>query len=164
MSEIIGDKQVFSLAEVMRSIQKTITERYGSSFWVKAEMNKLNYYKHSGHCYPDLVVGPVRGVLDVDEHRAVVRGERQAGHFAATGTDEEAPQFPLGLHVERHLSALRIHQVARDHRQHLIVGVVGEGLFTVVGLDPQHAATVERQPGRHGVRQSRRAVDPDRQR
>ena len=55
MSEIIGDKQVFSLAEVMRSIQKTITERYGSSFWVKAEMNKLNYYKHSGHCYPDLV-------------------------------------------------------------------------------------------------------------
>lgn len=55
MSELINDKRVFSLAEVMKSIQKTITDRYSSSFWVKAEMNKLNYYKHSGHCYPELV-------------------------------------------------------------------------------------------------------------
>lgn len=55
MSEIINNKKVFSLVEVMRSIQKTITERYGSAFWVKAEMNKLNFYNHSGHCYPELV-------------------------------------------------------------------------------------------------------------
>ncbi|MDR2385115.1 MAG: exodeoxyribonuclease VII large subunit [Tannerella sp.] len=55
MSEIIKNKSVFSLLEVMNSIRKTITNRYKSSFWVKAEMNKLNFYKHSGHCYPDLI-------------------------------------------------------------------------------------------------------------
>lgn len=55
MSEEIGNKKVFSLFEVLRSIQSTITNRYGSAFWVKAEMNKLNFYQHSGHCYPDLV-------------------------------------------------------------------------------------------------------------
>lgn len=55
MSENVSDKTVFSLSQVMRSIQKTIQQRYASPFWVKAEMNKLNYYKHSGHCYPDLV-------------------------------------------------------------------------------------------------------------
>ena len=55
MSEIVNGKTVFSLLEVTKSIQKTISERYTTSFWVKAEMNKLNFYQHSGHCYPELV-------------------------------------------------------------------------------------------------------------
>lgn len=55
MPETVNEKQIFSLLEVTASIQKTIADRYKSSFWVKAEMNKLNYYKHSGHCYPELV-------------------------------------------------------------------------------------------------------------
>jgi exodeoxyribonuclease VII large subunit len=55
LSELIRGKTVFSLLEVTKSIQKTIAERYSSAFWMKAEMNKLNYYKQSGHCYPELV-------------------------------------------------------------------------------------------------------------
>ena len=55
MTEILNNRKVFSLLEVTSSIQKTIADRYASSFWVKAEMNKLNYYKLSGHCYPDIV-------------------------------------------------------------------------------------------------------------
>jgi exodeoxyribonuclease VII large subunit len=55
MPQKADDKQIFSLQEVTSSIQKTLAFRYTSSFWVKAEMNKLNYYPHSGHCYPDLV-------------------------------------------------------------------------------------------------------------
>jgi exodeoxyribonuclease VII large subunit len=55
LSELIRGKTVFSLLEVTKSIQKTIAERYNSAFWMKAEMNKLNYYKQSGHCYPELV-------------------------------------------------------------------------------------------------------------
>lgn len=55
VAQIIGDKKIFSLLEVTQSIQKTLAERYRSAFWVKAEMNKLNLYSHSGHCYPELV-------------------------------------------------------------------------------------------------------------
>jgi len=55
MSETLNDRKIFSLLEVSKSIQKTLSERYKNSFWVKAEMNKLNYYSHSGHCYPELV-------------------------------------------------------------------------------------------------------------
>lgn len=55
MPEIVNDKKVFSLLEVTNSIKKTLSNRYKSSFWVKAEMSKLNYYPHSGHCYPVLV-------------------------------------------------------------------------------------------------------------
>lgn len=55
MPESIENKTVFSLLEVSRSIQKTISERYQSLYWIKAEINKLNHYTHSGHCYPELV-------------------------------------------------------------------------------------------------------------
>lgn len=55
MPEIIHTRKIFSLSEVTRSIQHTLAKRYTSTFWVKAEMIKLNYYPHSGHCYPDLV-------------------------------------------------------------------------------------------------------------
>lgn len=55
MPETVNNKKIFSLLEVTSSIQKTLSARYTSSFWVKAEMNKLNFYKQSGHCYPDLV-------------------------------------------------------------------------------------------------------------
>ncbi|MDP4290274.1 MAG: exodeoxyribonuclease VII large subunit, partial [Bacteroidota bacterium] len=50
-----NDRTIFTLTEVTRSIQKTLNERYKSSFWVMAEMNKLNLYPQSGHCYPELV-------------------------------------------------------------------------------------------------------------
>lgn len=55
MSEEINNRKIFSLFEVTCSIQKAIAERYKSSYWIKAEMNKLNYFSKSGHCYPDLV-------------------------------------------------------------------------------------------------------------
>ncbi|MFM6934019.1 MAG: exodeoxyribonuclease VII large subunit [Flavobacteriales bacterium] len=48
------DKHVFSLKQVVQSIQKTIEERYTSTYWVKAEMHKMNRYP-SGHAFPELV-------------------------------------------------------------------------------------------------------------
>ncbi|MDR2139349.1 MAG: exodeoxyribonuclease VII large subunit [Tannerella sp.] len=72
------NRQVFSLLEVMKSIRKTLAGRYKSSFWVKAEMNRLNFYKHSGHCYPDLVekqngttIAQMRAVLWKDDYRRI---------------------------------------------------------------------------------------------
>jgi exodeoxyribonuclease VII large subunit len=55
MSEKENNNKIFTLLEVTTSIQKTLSERYTSFFWVKAEMNKLNFYTQSGHCYPELV-------------------------------------------------------------------------------------------------------------
>src|SRR5699024_10126770 len=55
MRQPTENKEIFSLYQVTRSIQKTLEGRYQSAFWVKAELNKLNYYRHSGHCYPELV-------------------------------------------------------------------------------------------------------------
>lgn len=70
MPELVDNKTVFTLLEVSRSIQKTIADRYKSLYWIKAEMNKLNHYSHSGHCYPELlekkegkVVAEMRSIL-----------------------------------------------------------------------------------------------------
>lgn len=63
-------KQIFSLSQVTKSIETTLRNRYGSPFWVKAEMNRLNWYPHSGHAYPDLlekkdgrVIAQLRGII-----------------------------------------------------------------------------------------------------
>jgi len=78
MAVLIDNKKVFSLYEVTRSIQKTINERYKATYWIKAEMNKLNYYQHSGHCYPDLIekkdgkiVAQIRAVLWANDYKRI---------------------------------------------------------------------------------------------
>tara|TARA_R110000868_G_scaffold363678_1_gene626016 strand:+ start:18398 stop:19789 length:1392 start_codon:yes stop_codon:yes gene_type:complete len=55
MPEKTDDKTIFSLLEVTKSIKKTLEQRYSSAFWIKAEMNKLNHYSHSGHCFPEII-------------------------------------------------------------------------------------------------------------
>lgn len=80
MPTTVNDKQVFSLLEVLNSIRQTLSNRYGSRYWVKAEMNKLNFYPRSGHCYPDLlqkengrIVAQVRGTLWSDAYQQANR-------------------------------------------------------------------------------------------
>lgn len=78
MPEFANDKKVFTLLEVTRSIQRTLTGRYTTAFWVKAEMNKLNFYTHSGHCYPELVekkdgkvIALIKSILWKDDYTRV---------------------------------------------------------------------------------------------
>jgi exodeoxyribonuclease VII large subunit len=75
MPEIVSDKTVFSLLEVLKSIQNMVATHYTSAYWIKAEMNKLNFYSHSGHCYPDLVekdngkvIAQIRATLWKDDY------------------------------------------------------------------------------------------------
>ena len=75
MSEIVADKTVFSLLEVMKSIQNMVATHYTNAYWIKAEMNKLNFYSHSGHCYPELVekengkiIAQIRATLWKDDY------------------------------------------------------------------------------------------------
>lgn len=87
MSEEIDGKQVFSLMEVTKSIQKTLAKRYRRIYWIKAEMNKLNYYQYSGHCYPDLVekksgkvVAQIRANLWKSDYRKINRKFKKLLH------------------------------------------------------------------------------------
>ncbi|MBQ7984145.1 MAG: exodeoxyribonuclease VII large subunit [Bacteroidales bacterium] len=50
-----GTREVFSLSQVLHSLENTVRKEFPYSFWLKADISKLNFYKYSGHCYPDLV-------------------------------------------------------------------------------------------------------------
>jgi len=68
-------KKYYSLLELTKSIESVVKKTYSSSYWVKAEIAKLNYYPKSGHCYPDLVEKENGVVL------AQIRGTIWAGQF-----------------------------------------------------------------------------------
>ena len=80
MPEKINDKTIFSLLEVTNSIKKTLDQRYTSAFWIKAEMNKLNHYSHSGHCFPEMIekvdgkiIAQIKATLWRDDYQNINR-------------------------------------------------------------------------------------------
>lgn len=80
MPEKINDKSIFSLLEVTNSIKKTLEQRYNSAFWIKAEMNKLNHYSQSGHCFPELIekvdgkiIAQIKATLWRDDYQNINR-------------------------------------------------------------------------------------------
>lgn len=48
------EKKTYTLLQLASSIQRAIQNVYNSTYWVKAEMHKLNRTS-KGHCYPELV-------------------------------------------------------------------------------------------------------------
>ncbi|MFW5708008.1 MAG: exodeoxyribonuclease VII large subunit [Bacteroidota bacterium] len=48
-------RKIYSLYELGKSLRSVIERTYTSTYWIRAEIAKLNYYPRSGHCYPELV-------------------------------------------------------------------------------------------------------------
>lgn len=48
-------RKIFTLTELGKSLRSVIERNYTSSYWIKAEIARLNFYPRSGHCYPELV-------------------------------------------------------------------------------------------------------------
>lgn len=51
----MGSDKTYSLSELASSIQVQLNQIYSGSYWISAEILKLNHYTQSGHCYPQLV-------------------------------------------------------------------------------------------------------------
>ncbi len=47
--------KTYTLTDLGNSLKSVIEKTYKNHYWVVAEINKLNYYPHSGHAYPELV-------------------------------------------------------------------------------------------------------------
>lgn len=74
------NRRVYTLLEIAQSIQRAIQNLYNQAYWIKAEMHKLNHYKYSGHCYPDLlekqegkIVAQMRATLWDDDYQRINR-------------------------------------------------------------------------------------------
>jgi exodeoxyribonuclease VII large subunit len=49
------NRQIFTLTDLGKSLRSVIERNYSATYWIKAEIAKLNFYPRSGHCYPELV-------------------------------------------------------------------------------------------------------------
>ncbi len=76
-NEIISNenRRVFPLSRLAESISAQIAKAFEKSYWIIAEVNKLNHYPHSGHCYPALVEKKAGNIV------AEIRGFIQSGRF-----------------------------------------------------------------------------------
>jgi exodeoxyribonuclease VII large subunit len=141
-----SDKEIFTLKQVANSIQKTLQERYHRTYWVKAEMHKLNYTM-KGHCYPELVykendviVAEMRGQIwktnferIMDTFSKVVKEPIQDGMFLLFEVKivyhpvyglsldilDIDPSFTLGeLHKEREETIKRLEKEGLFYKNH----------------------------------------------
>ncbi|MCL2041378.1 MAG: exodeoxyribonuclease VII large subunit [Bacteroidales bacterium] len=71
-------KKVFSLLQLLQSVSRMVAKTYEHSYWIKAEITKINEYKYSGHCYPELVekqngkiVAQVRAIIWAKTYQSI---------------------------------------------------------------------------------------------
>lgn len=48
-------RKIFALSQLAESLRVQIDRTFSGSYWITAEISKLNHYPQSGHCYPQLV-------------------------------------------------------------------------------------------------------------
>jgi exodeoxyribonuclease VII large subunit len=78
-----------SLLDISKEIQAAILSKMNRYYWIKAEISKLNFYRQSGHCYPQLVekkggqvVAEIRTTIWANDYRAI-----QQKFLKVTGTE-----------------------------------------------------------------------------
>jgi exodeoxyribonuclease VII large subunit len=161
MSETIAGRVACSLREIALGIQQTIREQHAERIWIRAEMNKLNIYPHSGHCYPELVekqdgkvVAQMRANLWKDDYLRINRtflevlkeplrdGIAILIHAAVTFD----PVYGLALRIYEIDPSFSLGELERE-KQATIAALQKEGIFgrnrtTVLPFLPQRIAII----------------------
>jgi len=76
----MASKQIFPLSKLTAAIENVINTHCSRVVWVKAEIVRLNHYKHTGHCFPELVEKKDGKVI------AEIRGNIWKTHFEIINT------------------------------------------------------------------------------
>lgn len=161
MSETIAGRIAFSLREVALGIQQTIREQHAERIWIRAEMNKLNIYPHSGHCYPELVekqdgkvVAQMRANLWKDDYLRINRTFlevlkeplRDGIAILIQAAVTFDPVYGLALRIYEIDPSYSLGELERE-KQATIAALQKEGIFgrnrtTVLPLLPQRIAII----------------------
>jgi len=130
--ETFKERPVYALSEIAKSIESVIGKNYIRAYYIKAEVLKLNYYPHSGHCYPELVEkengkikAQLRGVIwstqfrNINERFVAITGEPLKEDIAVLclATIEFSAQHGLNLHIQDIEPAYTLGEMARNKRE-----------------------------------------------
>jgi exodeoxyribonuclease VII large subunit len=130
--EIFNERPVYSLFEISKSLESVISKNYIRAYYIKAEVLKLNYYPHSGHCYPELVEkengkikAQLRGVIwstqfrSINERFVTITGEplKEDITVLCLATIEYSAQHGLNLHIQDIEPTYTLGEMARNKRE-----------------------------------------------
>jgi exodeoxyribonuclease VII large subunit len=156
-----NDRKIYSLSDVAQSLKSVIEQNYIRDFYVKAEISKLNYYPHSGHCYPDLVeksgariTAQLRATIwSSDYLRIRKRFEEVTGNSLSDGLQVLClarmtyhPSYGLSLHIKDVVPEYSLGELAKA-KQETILQLQKDGVFDLnktlaFPLLPKHIAVV----------------------
>ena len=127
--ETFQERPVYTLSEITKSLESVIAKNYSRAYYIKAEILKLNYYPHSGHCYPELVEkengrvkAQLRGVIwstqfrSINERFMTITGNPLVENIAilCLATIEFSAQHGLGLHIQDIEPVYTLGEMARN--------------------------------------------------
>jgi exodeoxyribonuclease VII large subunit len=130
--ETFNERPVYALSQITKSIESVIGKNYNRAYYIKAEILKLNYYPHSGHCYPELVEkennkikAQLRGVIwstqfrSINERFIAITGEplKEDISILCLATIEFSAQHGLNLHIQDIEPIYTLGEMARNKRE-----------------------------------------------
>ena len=138
-----SERKIYSLSDLARSLRSVIERHYSSTYWVKAEVAKLNYYPRSGHCYPDLVeksgdqiLAQMRATIWASDYKLInqnfiqVTGEpiREGMAILFQSSVTYHPVYGLSLQIHQIEPSFTLGQMAFE-KQKTIIRLKEEGIF-----------------------------------
>jgi exodeoxyribonuclease VII large subunit len=138
-----AERKIFSLSDLARSLRSVIERHYSSTYWVKAEIAKLNHYPRSGHCYPDLVeksgeqvMAQMRATIWAGDYKLInqkfieVTGEPLSEGMAILFQTSVTyhPVYGLSLQIQQIEPSFTLGQMAYE-KQKTIERLKAEGIF-----------------------------------
>ena len=141
--ETFNGHPVYTLSEIALSLHNVIERTYPQPYFIKAEILKLNYYPHSGHCYPELVEkegekvkAEIRGIIwssqfqQINERFKRITGEplRENINILCLAKIEYSPKHGLALHIQDIDPSFTLGELMRN-RAECIEKLKREGVF-----------------------------------
>lgn len=166
-------KSYITLLDVSKEIQSVLLQQINTFYWIRAEVAKLNFYRQSGHCYPQLVekkdgqvLADMRSTIWANDYRAIQHKFRSvAGKELSDGMTilfyarvNYHPLYGLSLQITDVDPTFTLGEMALE-RTRTINRIKSEGLWDMnrslkMPLLPQRLAiiSVETSKGYHDFR------------
>jgi len=142
--ETFHDHPVYSLSEIALSLHKVVERTYPQPYFIKAEILKLNFYPHSGHCYPELVEkegnaikAEMRAIIWAANYKLIndrfvqITGNplKENISILCLARIEFSPKHGLALHIEDIEPTYTLGEMVKN-RNAVIERLKKEGVFT----------------------------------
>jgi len=141
--EEFNGQPIYTLSEIAMSLHRVVERTYPQPYYIKAEILKLNYYPHSGHCYPELVEKEGNSIKS--EMRAIIWASNyqriNQRFLSITGTPlkenisilclasiEFSPKHGLALHIQDIEPTFTLGEMVKN-RKAVIERLQKEGVF-----------------------------------